>query len=290
MPLSKTRSSAYLFLLLNTILWGSSTPIIKYTLQFTSPTVFLLYRYIIATAIFLPIFLVYRHKTHHRINHLHTILLAFLGGPLCLLLSFYGISKTSAIEASIISSSGPLFTVLMSVVFLKEIINKKEWKGLTLALLGAVIVVFEPIITGYNHVILSLEGNLLIILSNVIWTFFLIFSKKIKVNPIYLTFYSFIISIPFFLFFSLNQQLSFQLTPLAVPGILYMAIGGSVIGFWAYQEGQRRIEASEAVVFTYLNPIFAIPLSILWLKETISPVTVAATVLIIVGVYISEKR
>ena len=178
----------------------------------------------------------------------------------------------------------------MCLLILHETLKPKERKGLVLALIGTLLIAFEPLITGHNHVRMSLEGNLLIVLSNVIWTAFLLLSKKFKSDPIYLSFYSFLISIPFFYFFSASQGQSFNLNPLALPGILYMAIGGSIIAFWAYQEGQKRIEASEAAVFTYLKPAFAIPLSILWLKEAFSPIAILATILIIFGVFTSEKR
>jgi len=290
MPRLNNRTSAYLFLLLNTALWGSAAPIIKYSFNYTSPNLFLFYRFLIAAIIFLPVFLIHRSRKHHKINHLQTLFLALLSGPVCLLTSFYGLSKTSAIEASIIGSSGPLLTVLLCMFFLKETVKSKEWKGLGIALLGTTIIVLEPLISGLNHLSLSLQGNLLIILSNTIWSVFLLLSKKVKVDPIYLSFYSFIISIPFFFFLTSQSHLSFALNPQALPGILYMAIGGSVIGFWVYQEGHKRIEASEAAVFTYLNPVFAIPLSILWLKEAFSPVAIIATLLIIIGVYTSEKR
>lgn len=290
MPRSKNRLIAYLILLVNTALWGISAPIIKYSFQFISPSLFLFYRYIFAATIFLPIFLIYRQRTKHHINHLWTIFIALLGTPLCLLPLFYGLNQTTAVEASILESSSPIFTVLMCIIFLKETIKPKEWKGLALALLGTLIITLEPLLSGQNHIQLSVEGNLLIILSNIIWTAFLLLSKKFKTNPVYLTFYSFLVSVPFFYFISTSQQLSFSLNPQALAGILYMAIGGSIIAFWTYLEGQRRIEASEAAIFTYLKPAFAIPLAIFWLKEAYSPVAILATILIIFGVFISEKR
>jgi len=290
MPRSKNRILAYTFLLLNTALWGFAAPIIKHSLNFVSPSLFLFYRYIIAGIIFLPIFLIYKARTHHRIDHVKTLIIALLGTPLCLLPLFYGLNQTTSIEASILESSSPIFTILMCLIFLKETIKPKEWRGLILALIGTFVIAFEPFLTGNNHVQLSVQGNLLIILSNIIWTVFLLLSKKIKTNPVFLTFYSFIISIPFFYFIALRESQSFALSPEALPGILYMAVGGSIIAFWAYQEGQKRIEASEAAVFTYLKPAFSIPLSILWLKESFSPVAIFATILIIVGVFISEKR
>ena len=178
----------------------------------------------------------------------------------------------------------------MCIIFLKETLKPKEWKGLALALLGTFVIALEPLLAGHNHISLSLQGNLLIILSNLIWTGFILLSKKFKTNPVYLSFYSFLVSIPFFYLVSASQNYSFALSPLALPGILYMAIGGSIIAFWAYQEGQKRIEASEAAIFTYLQPAFSIPLSLIWLKEPFTPVTILATVIIISGVYLSEKR
>lgn len=290
MPQPKTRTLAYSILLLNTALWGFSAPIIKYSFQFVPPSLFLFYRYVFAAVLFLPIFLLYRSHTKHHIDHTKTLILALLGTPLVLLPLFYGLNQTTAIEATILESSSPILTVIMCLLFLKETIKPKEWKGLALAIIGTLIIILEPLITGHNHIRLSVQGNLLIILSNIIWTAFILLSKRFKINPIYLSFYSFVVSIPFFYFISTSQNLSFSLNPQALPGILYMAIGGSIIAFWAYQEGQRRIEASEAAVFTYLKPAFAIPLSIIWLKEAFSPVAIIATILIIVGVFVSEKR
>lgn len=290
MPRSKNRLLAYSILLLNTALWGFSAPIIKYSFQFTSPSLFLFYRYVIAAALFLPIFLLYRSRNHHHIDHLRTLFIAILSTPLCLIPLFYGLNMTSAVEASILESSSPIFTILMCIVFLKETLEPKEWKGLGIALLGTLLITLEPLIAGFNHLQLSVQGNLLIILSNLIWTAFILLSKKFKTNPVYLSFYSFVVSLPIFFFLHSSQNLSFVLNTQALPGILYMAIGGSIIAFWAYQEGQKRIEASEAAVFTYLKPAFAIPLSIIWLKEAFSPVAIIATILIIVGVYVSEKR
>lgn len=290
MPRYKNRTLAYAILLLNTALWGISAPIIKYTFQFVSPPVFLFYRFLFAASIFLPIFLIYRSKTKHKINHLKTILLALLGTPICLLLLYYGLNSTTAIEASLLDSTSPLFIIILSLLFLKETIRPKEQKGLFLALFGTLLIALEPLVTGPNHIQLSLQGNLLIILGNIVWASFLILSKKFNINPVYLTFYSFIVSIPFFYFFSTSQGHSFALNSQALPGILFMAIGGSIIAFWAYQEGQRRIEASEAAIFTYLKPAFAIPLSIIWLKEAFSPVAILATILIIIGVFVSENR
>lgn len=290
MSSSKNRLFAYFILLVNTAIWGFSAPIIKYGFRYTSPDLFLFYRFLIAFSLFLPFFIFYCSRHPQKIDHLKTTLLAIIGTPLCLIPLFYGINLTSSVEASILEASSPFFTITMAVIFLKDKLLPKELKGLLIAVTGTLIVALEPFITGHNHVQLSVEGNFLIILSNFAWTVFLLLSKRSKINPVYLTFYSFAISLPIFYFMAISGNSSLALDLRALPSILYMAIFGSIIGFWTYLEGQKRIEASEAAVFTYLKPVFAIPLSILWLGETFSLVAITATVLIAIGVYISEKR
>ncbi len=288
--ISKSRSKAYLFLLLNTALWGCAAPIIKHSLDFTSPEVFLFYRYLIATFIFFPIFLVHRAHMVNKPDLKKLIILALLGTPLTLLPLFYGLKTTTSIEASILFSSSPIFTILGGIIYLNEKLSKNEWRGILIALFGTLLIAIQPFFSGQGIGSLSLKGNLLILVSNIIWSTFLIKSKKDHADPISLTFLSFLISIPFFYLAITLEHTGLNLNPQAIPGIIYMAIGGSILGFWAYQEGQKRIEAAEAAIFTYLQPAFAIPISLLWLKEPMSPVTIISTIIIISGVYLSERR
>lgn len=288
--LPKTRFKAYTFLLLNAALWGFAAPVIKYSLNYTTPALFLFIRYILATIIFFPIFLLYRARNHNKINYKRILFLALLGTPLTLLPLFYGLGATTSIEASILESCSPIFIILGSMIYLKEVVGKKEWSGILIAVAGTLLLVAQPLFSGLPMASLSVKGNLLIILSDIIWAAFLISSKKNHFDPIVLSFFSFLISIPFFLIMLLAEGTGFAVDPRAVPGILYMAVGGSIIAFWAYQEGQKLIEVSEAAIFTYLKPAFSIPLSILWLKEPFSPLTIIATMTIVSGVYLSENR
>ncbi len=286
---SKHRLTAYILLLINSVLWGFSPPIIKYSLQFISPNLFLFYRYLLATLIFFPIFLIYKTKNTHPINHKHHLLLALLGTPLTLLPLFYGLAASTSIESSIIESSAPIFVFLGGLVYLKEKAKPKEWLGVLLAIAGTILLTVYPLL---NHTTstLSMKGNLLIVLSNLVWAAFLILSKKDHIDPIFLSFYSFLVSIPFFLFLVLNSHQGFVLNSQAIPGITYMAIAGSIIAFWAYQAGQKYIEASEAAIFSYLKPVFTIPLAYLWLKEPFTPLATISILIIVLGVYLSEKK
>jgi len=73
-------------------------------------------------------------------------------------------------------------------------------------------------------------------------------------------------------------------------GILYMSIISGLVSYILYQKGLEKIEASEAGLFTYLQPVFGIPFAILMLKEKISTVFLIGMILIIIGVFYAEKN
>ncbi len=293
--LSSKRSFAYALLLLNTILWGLSPPIIKVALNFVSINQFLLGRYLLASLIFLPIYLLTQQKTYFVIRNLKlVILLALLGTPLTLIPLYEGIKLTSSIESSILTATGPLLIIIGGRIFLQEKITQNEKIGLVIALIGTLLLTLGPLVSDGVGFKISLLGNLLILGSNLIWTAFLLLVKKLKVDASQISLVSYLTAIPVFallLFFEKPNILNSSFiipNSSAVLGIAYMAIAGSIIAFWAYTKGQEYVEASEAAVFTYLQPLITFPLAYFWLHESISSVGLAACLLIAAGVYVSE--
>jgi len=294
--LSNKRSKAYALLLLNTVLWGLSPPIIKVALNFVTTNQFLLGRYLIASLIFLPLYFIFQNKDIKKLRHQNwplLIFLALLGTPLTLIPLYEGLKLTSSIEASILTATGPLLVILGGRIFLKEKISRNEEIGLIIAIFGTLLLAFEPILNNGAGVKFSLIGNLLILGSNLIWTAFLLLVKKLKTDASQISLVSYLVSIPVFAFLVFFTPASVVArtnigAPLALMGIVYMAIFGSVIAFWAYTKGQEYIEAGEAAIFTYLQPLITFPLAYFWLHETISGAALLACLLIATGVYFSE--
>ena len=294
--LSSKRSFAYALLLLNTILWGLSPPIIKVALNFVSINQFLLGRYLLASLIFLPIYLLTRKKSPSITtnNYKLLILLALLGTPLTLIPLYEGIKLTSSIESSILSATGPLLIIIGGRIFLHEKITQNEKIGLIIALIGTLLLALGPLVIDGPGFKISLLGNLLILGSNLIWTAFLLLVKKLKVDASQISLVSYLTAIPIFLLLMLLEPSKIlnssilNLNSTAIFGIAYMALAGSIIAFWAYTKGQEYIEAGEAAIFTYLQPLITFPLAYFWLHESISSVGLAACLLIAAGVYVSE--
>ena len=89
----------------------------------------------------------------------------------------------------------------------------------------------------------------------------------------------------------LNLLLMISLAPLkAHLGVWYMAVISGSLAYFLYQEGQKKIEASEATLFGYLSPLFAAPLAIFWLKEQVTLPFIVGTAIVILGVFVAEYR
>lgn len=94
---------------------------------------------------------------------------------------------------------------------------------------------------------------------------------------------------PTFSSFIKNNLRTYTMPP-ALYGIAYMAIISGIIAYISYQFGLQRVEASEASVFYYLQPLFAIPIAVIFLKEPLSLVFLVGAMIVAAGVYLAEKR
>ena len=289
--MTKARKTAYLALLTTAVIWGFAPPIIKYTLNFITPVSFLFYRFLVAGLLLvLPLFLKLK-KTKFSLKKTGKYLaLGFLGAPLTLILLFTGIQKTTAIDASIIWIIAPILVVLGGAFLLKEKVTKIERIGIGLTLMGTLITIFQPLLESgidFGH---NIWGNTLVLAGTCVWAGFTLLTKKEKnLDPFILSSSSFLVGTIVILPFFLTQPV-FAIHPQAIFGILYMAILGSVVAYFTYIYGVSKIEASEATIFTYLQPLFAIPLAAVWLAEKITLPFLIGALLIGLGVFICEKR
>ncbi|MNL49895.1 putative DMT superfamily transporter inner membrane protein [compost metagenome] len=72
--------------------------------------------------------------------------------------------------------------------------------------------------------------------------------------------------------------------------IAYLAIFGSVIAFFCYHYALKKVSATEVSILNYFNTVIALFLGWLILNEVITVDILIATVLIIIGVFITNYK
>lgn len=293
------RVRAYLVLLVTSVLWGLAVPIIKKSFETTTPLLFLVYRFLFVIILATIPFYLYQKKMPVIKNPLKLLFIGFLSFPLNLLLLFYGLARTSAMEAALLAALNPLFFHLGGFLVLREKITNREKLGLFISVLGTLLVIFKPLFNNTQANFQGhLSGNILIVLGGIVGVSGLIWAKNEKKNytPFQISYASFLTAFLTFTLLATILEPSFTqnflgiFTRPAIWGILYMAIPGSIIAYSCLIYGQSLIEVSEASLFTYLQPLFATPLAVLWLKEIITWPFAVGACLILLGVFLTEYR
>ncbi len=305
--MAKKRWWAYFYLIINVLCWGAALIIVKPSLSFVSPTRFLLYRFFFATILSLPILWYYAPKIKKLGKNLISITAhELIGTTVALLVLYTALSKTGAIEASMLGTTGPVFIVLAGIWMLHERQTRREWLGLSLAFGGSLLIALEPIWQhrgAWQLGTAAILGNALMILYNLINGVYFVSAKKHyhKLPKLFVVAVSFVVGLVTFALATiweaqlplaeLWRSIGADFAHLEVwVASLYMASFGSVIGLTAYIKGQDGIEASEASLFTYLQPLVYMPLGVLLLGETVSQASLIALVLVFLGVWIAERR
>ncbi len=296
------RLQAYSFLLLNTLVWGAFIPIVKlgFNDSAITPFRFLLYRFVLAGLLITPFIWTHLKKVK---NKWRIFLLEVIQVSVGLSFLYLGLKETTALETSFIATSLPLFIIIGGIVFLREKQEKNEWLGLILAIIGTLIITLEPLWHGTDGFGGSLTGNLLILGYNISTAIYFLLAKKYyrKLPKLLVSGLSFYVGALTFAIFSLLElggnltnlvtAISIDLDSYLVWGVIaYAAILGSIVGLTAYIKGQDGIEASEASLFTYLQPVIYIPLGFWLLGEAASLGQIFALAIIILGVYIAGKK
>src|SRR3990172_4847594 len=139
------RLKAYLYLTIVAIIWGIAGPIIKFTLGGISTLPFLTYRFGISAIISL-VFLLPSYKQIFKRNVFPAVLLfGFLTSTVALGLLFLGMEKTTVLDMSFITLINPLIITVAGAVFLQDRITKREKLGISIAFLGSLVTVVQPI-------------------------------------------------------------------------------------------------------------------------------------------------
>lgn len=280
-----------LFLILANLFWAGNYVFGKYVVDEMSPLQMTFTRWMIAIFLLFPIAHWIERPDWKKVWRQWKILLVMgvLGIISYNFFLYWALEYTTSMNAALVNSMNPAVIVLFSSLLLKEKISLKNGIGLMISLLGVLLVLTK----GHLQQILHLEynkGDLLMIVTILIWTFYSIIGKKLKsIPPISATAVSVLLGLvsllPFVIFSDFNYNLS---TP-AIVGMMYIAIFPSVGSFIFWNSALRHINASQAGIYLNLITVFTAFLSLL-LGQPITIVQMIGGILVFIGVYLSSLK
>lgn len=215
----------------------------------------------------------------------------FCGIFLFSLLLLWGVQRTNAIDASIITSATPLSMMLFGVVFLSERMTWLRGVALICALAGALVMnmygaqAHAGVTNNAPNVWL---GNLLIA-GAVLFEGVFFGAQKLLSRPlpsiwlmVILTAGASVLFVPFALYDALTFD--FSQVPLYVWGlVVYTGVGITALGVLLMHAGIKQVPNSSASVFTALMPVSGVVLSMLLLNESFQWYHLLGMVLVMMG-------
>lgn len=196
--------------------------------------------------------------------------------------------------AALTIASQPLIVLLLLWILENKRIKLFSWVGVFVGLIGMYLLISQNQITSSPE---SLKGILMIIGCVITWGYASIFVGKAElpnnylVNSAYQMFFG---SLWLILMSMIKQEHWINPYEWEINvkwSMLGLVIFGSIVAFTSFNYLLRTVSPEKVATSTYINPIVAMILGYLVLKETISSQSVVAAVVLLTGVYfINMKR
>ncbi|WLT32107.1 DMT family transporter [Geothrix sp. PMB-07] len=200
----------------------------------------------------------------------------------------FGEVTVNAGAASMLISAGPVFTALLSALFLNERLTRLGWSGIFLAFVGVSLIALSG-----GKGLRFTPGALLILLSAAVAAIYSILSKQSlrRYRAIEFTCYSIWAgTLPMLVFLPGLLHRAPTAAPAATFAVMYLGIFPAAIAYVLWNYALSRMPASLLSSFLYLSPVIACFIAWVWLGEVPAFLTLVGGAIAILGVILVQTR
>ena len=293
--LSRAYSSAPFLLFLATLGWGSNTIASRLAVGEVSPMLLIFFRWGFVVVILLSLYWRQMIDEWPIIRPRLKWLLIMGGCGLSLFNAFFYIAahSTTAVNLGIIQSTMPGMILLGSFMFFGDRINRLQFSGLLLTLLGVSVIVTQGSLEQLMQLTFN-HGDLLMIFA---CSFYAMYTVGLKSRPkisgmVMLAYFSvaaFLMTIPLMIF----ESFFYGTVMPGVKGfaiVFYIAMVPSFLSQIFFMRGVDLIGPGSAGLYANLVPIFSAIMAVLLLSEEFALFHLAAMLLVFGGIGLFEYQ
>ena len=208
----------------------------------------------------------------------------------------FGVSLSSPGDASIITTSMPLWAMVLAALILKEPITGKKVLGIAAGASGALLLILGNGQNGQGTSATTaggtmIWGDLLVLLAQFCYALYIVlykdFVNKYSLVTImkWMFTYSFICILPF----SANSLMRTDWSSLHLPelgGLSFIVVGATFISYMLIVVGQKNLRPTVAGMYNYIQPLVACIVAVCWGMDSFNFIKGMAVIFIFGGVYL----
>lgn len=204
------------------------------------------------------------------------------------------ISRITPMDCSIVASLSPLYTMFIAAYVLKEPLSAQKIGGVVLSLCGVLYLILNSVTSASAVVQTTPIGVLLMIANSLCFSLYLGIFKPTIAKYSVVTFmkwiflFSTLLSLPF----SAKEIVSvdFAALPLSyMAELAFLIVCATFVTYFLIPIGQKRLRPTLVSMYSYVQPIVAIVVSIYVGMDTLSWQKVLAAVTVFAGVIIVSR-
>ena len=269
------------------VLIGGNFTALKFALDHTTPFLLASLRTVVGGSFLIALALIRGERIPRRFDDLARIfVVSFSITTVSSALLVFGVNRVPAGVASLISSTMPLFTAVLSLVLLSAKISRVGLIGLVVGFSGTVVLA-SPSLGGGTETV----GIVSLAFSALAWAFGTVFMKWrdfSRVSPIMLVGVQLVMSatvlVPFALLVEGTADTDWSIG-LFVP-LFYAAIPANAITFALLATVVKLATPTQAASTAYLIPVFGVFFGWLIRDETLGAAELVGGALVVTGVYL----
>lgn len=203
----------------------------------------------------------------------------------------FGVGLTSPGEASVITTTMPMWVMLLAAVLLHEPITLKKAGGIVLGAAGALILVFSSASAVTSSASNPALGDVLVLTAQLSYALYLTFYRNFirKYSVVTLMKWMFLFASLAVVPLSLPQWLATDwksFTLAEAGGAAYIVVGATFLSYICVMIGQKNLRPTLVGMYNYVQPVVACAIGIMLGLDTFTAIKTLAVALIFSGVYL----
>lgn len=286
------RIPAHVFALIAMLFWGLSFIWSAVLLKYYEPVTIIFIRLVLsATLLFAIHYLFFPPEKIAKKDYRLLLLSAFFNPFLYFLCENYGLKFSTPTIAAVVIATIPVFSPVVAFLVVRERLSFLNLIGIAVSFIGVIVMLINRDLSLGADIrgVLFLFGAVLSAL------FYSVLLKKLtnRYSALILVAWQNLTGIflflPVFLLFEVKTAAAVPVTPVIISSFLFLSVLASSVAFVFFAHSIKLIGVSKSNIYSNLIPVFTAFFSYFLLSESINFQKIAGIILVIGGVYLSER-